>query len=62
MGTFNISKPGYIKVDIQGTTKNNNTFGEISHITATGDAVSGKIYSAMILLITIGREEVLPAI
>ncbi|WP_278553456.1 DUF3472 domain-containing protein [Elizabethkingia bruuniana] len=42
IGTFNISKPGYIKVDIQGITKNNNTFGDVSHITATGDALSGK--------------------
>ncbi|SMO52245.1 protein of unknown function [Saccharicrinis carchari] len=44
LGAFNVDKPGYYYVDIQGTIKTGDSFGEISHVLLGGDAVSEEVY------------------
>ena len=44
VGTFIIEKPGYYYLDIQGTNKAGESYGEISHVLLGGDAVSEEVY------------------
>ena len=44
LGTFNIDKPGYYYVDIQGIDKTGANFGEISHVFLGGDALSDDVF------------------
>ena len=43
IGTFQIHKKGYVKIDIQGLAKTGADFGEISHLIVKGDEVTSGI-------------------
>lgn len=46
VGTFNISAPGYVKVDLQGVSKNGGYFGDVSALKIAGSAAtSGMNYA-----------------
>ncbi|MEJ5960926.1 DUF3472 domain-containing protein [Pedobacter immunditicola] len=44
IGTFQIIKKGYVKIDIQGLDKTGADFGEISHLIVKGDEVTHGIH------------------
>jgi hypothetical protein len=46
VGTVNLSHPGYIKVELQGISKDGGYFGDISAIQVSGTATSGGVYYA----------------
>ena len=40
VGRFNVSQKGYVQIDLQGVSKTDSYFGEVSHLLIGGEAVS----------------------
>jgi hypothetical protein len=45
VGTFQISAPGYVKIDLQGVSKNGSYFGDISGVQIDGTAAGGAVFA-----------------